>query len=151
GRCMIGEPVHRPESTEIRSAPEETEDRPGRSFRLTEGAGVPFCWQRPRHNRDGRGTNMRRLSLMVLFGGFLAVLLVPPAAQPPKPLNPGDPPPIVIQPKKPDGGTPPPGGGDTIPDKPGFIIIRPNGKTPSLTTQPTTPAQPTQPAAPAAL
>lgn len=91
---------------------------------------------------------MRGLGLLLLVTLHWSLFSGPSAAQQPKPINPGDPAPILIQPKKPGspGAAP-----DTFPDKPGFIIIRPNGKTPSLVTQPATatPAQPTpvQPAA----
>ncbi len=85
---------------------------------------------------------MRRFALVLLLS---SVALLPSAAQPPKPLNPGDPPPLVIRP----GGT----GPMTVPefDASKFIIIRPGGKGASApVTQPTTPTQPAQLTTPAA-
>ncbi|QJW95630.1 transglutaminase-like domain-containing protein [Frigoriglobus tundricola] len=85
---------------------------------------------------------MRGLGPLSLATLLSSLFILPATAQPPKPINPGDPPPIIIRPKKVgDPNTAP----DTFPDKPGFIVIRPNGKAPSLVNQPTTPATPARP------
>jgi predicted transglutaminase-like cysteine proteinase len=83
---------------------------------------------------------MRRISFLMLVTVVAVFCAVPSPAQPPKSVFPGDPPPLVIKPKKPGEPEQP----DPL-EKPGFIIIRPNGKTPALVTQPNTPTQPTQP------
>ncbi len=77
---------------------------------------------------------MRHLGVLLGFAAFCAMLTTDSFAQPPKPNDKN----IVITPKKP-GGDP-----DRF-DESKFIVIRPNGKTPSLVTQPTTPVTPTQP------
>ena len=87
------------------------------------------------------GRMMRGLGLLALSTLLSALFLLPAAAQPPKPINPGDPPPIIIRPMKRGAPSAP----DTIPDKPGFIVIRPNGKAPSLVNQPTAPTTPALP------
>jgi hypothetical protein len=82
---------------------------------------------------------MRKLSTFFVFAAGCVLLAAPSfAAQPPKPDDPSK---IIISPKKPGESS----SLDGL-NKPGFLVIRPNGKAPAYTPQP--PATPTQPTPP---